>query len=112
MEKGHMAILARRFDLPSDMPAEREIENLDIKLDTMEDELDILVFAMGEETRAGELYLEGQRNSTDRKTRKIFEQLVVDEKYHYDLLKGVYVQLAGREPREKHFDDTGFFGTD
>lgn len=100
MEKGHMAILTKRFNMPPNMPTEEEIENLDINLDTTESELEILMFAMGEETRARDLYREGKQSAEDRKTRKMFEQLVADEEYHHDLLKGIYVQLAGREPQE------------
>ncbi len=112
MEKGHLAVLTKRFDLQPDMPTEEEFENFDIKLDTMEDELDVLVFAMGEEIKARNLYREGKQNSNDRKTRKIFEQLIADEEYHHDLLKGIYVQLTGREPEEKHVDTPGISGTD
>ncbi len=96
MERGHLNLLSKRFDIEAEPPSDEEIKKADFE--DMKNEDDILRYAMMEEKKATKLYKKGLELAIKRKIKDVFKQLIADEQYHYDLLKGLYVQLHSKLP--------------
>lgn len=99
MEKGHLAILTSRFGKQAEKCDDSKLKiSLPPAVHPDTDELTLLVIAMKGEIKAKEFYEQGAVLAKSKKAKKIFEQLVKDEEGHYELLKGIYVQLTHQEP--------------
>lgn len=99
MEKGHLAALLKLFKKSLELGSEKEAERIaKASIDPGADELTILVNAMRREREACAAYEDGAKKTRDKKTRAILEDLARDEENHFDMLKGIYVQLTHREP--------------
>lgn len=99
MEKGHLAILTSRFGEQVEKCDDSKLKfSLSAEVPPDTDELTLLVIAMKGELKAKEFYEQGAVLAKDKKAKKIFDQLVKDEQSHYELLKGIYVQLTHEEP--------------
>lgn len=99
MEKGHLAILTSRFGKHADKCDESKLNfSISTEIPPEADELTLLVTAMKSELKARDFYERGLQMVKDKKSKKVFEQLIKDEHNHYEILKGIYVQLTHKEP--------------
>ena len=99
MEKGHLALLSSLFKKQIELPDMVETERAaKAPIAPDADELTILIHAMRKERESAGIYQRGAGKVKDKKMRAIFENLARDEESHFDILKGIYVQLTRREP--------------